>query len=68
MSHVPGRQRGAACLAVLLLLTAAVGGCLGVSSGQIRDFGLTEVSRVISDLVGQFVGILLRATLPGAGQ
>jgi hypothetical protein len=66
MKLMSGRRLNAACLAGLLVLAAAVGGCAGVTSGQLKDFGLTEIARVVADLVGQFFGILLQSIAPGA--
>lgn len=43
-------------------LLALASGC--VSSVQLRDFALTEVVRVVSDLTGQLVAILLQASSP----
>lgn len=68
MRYMLGRRRATASFAWLLLITAAAGGCPGVSSGQLKDFGLTEIARVIADLIGQFFGILVQASAPGAVQ
>jgi len=54
-----GRLRRVAELATLLPMWI-LGGC--VSGPQLRDFALTEATRIVSDVVVQILGSLLTTT------